>query len=337
MKILVTGANGFLGRAVVAALRRAGHKVRAVVRRRAGAGASGWDQEVELFEADLRTAANLREAFGGMEVLVHLATPTSGDPRTQLADTIAGTQRLFAAMADSPVKRLVHCSSFAVYDWLKAGKVVDEDLPLAHNRDDIGGYGMAKLWQEETARRMAQAHGWQLTILRPGFIWGTNREYPPCLGRCIGPLHLVIGPRREPPLIHVDNCADAFRAAVENPPASGEAINLFDGCALSAGRYAREYCRRRGGGPRVWVPWRLAWLADRLLYRAWQCGPRFVVRMPNFLTPIRFDVLYKPLGFSTLKQRTVLNWRPPFGLQQCLERTFSPNTDFAAAIVGGAE
>ena len=76
MKVLVTGANGFLGRHVVRALLRRGHAVRALVRPASDVTSLGWGAEVELCRGDLRTSANLHEAFEGVDVLVHLA-PTS--------------------------------------------------------------------------------------------------------------------------------------------------------------------------------------------------------------------------------------------------------------------
>ena len=78
MKVLVTGANGFLGRHVVAALRAAGHQVRALVRPAADVSKLGWGSDVEVFRADLRAARNLEQAFDGVDALMHLAAAVGG-------------------------------------------------------------------------------------------------------------------------------------------------------------------------------------------------------------------------------------------------------------------
>src|SRR5271165_2962085 len=107
MKALVTGANGFLGRHVVASLLARGIDVRAMVRPAASLGALGWPAAVEVFRADLRTSRELPRAFEGVEVLIHLAAVVSGEEDTKFAGTVAGTERLLEAMGTSVCRRLV--------------------------------------------------------------------------------------------------------------------------------------------------------------------------------------------------------------------------------------
>ena len=83
MRALVTGANGFLGRQVVAALLARGLEVRAMVRPAARLEALGWPSSVEVFRADLRTSRELERAFEGVDVLLHLAAVVSGGEDAQ--------------------------------------------------------------------------------------------------------------------------------------------------------------------------------------------------------------------------------------------------------------
>jgi UDP-glucose 4-epimerase len=94
MKALVTGANGFLGRHVVGALLARGVEVRALVRPAARLEELGWPSSVEIFRADLRTSRELRGAFEGVDVLVHLAAVISGGEDVQFAGTVDGNQCL---------------------------------------------------------------------------------------------------------------------------------------------------------------------------------------------------------------------------------------------------
>jgi nucleoside-diphosphate-sugar epimerase len=184
MRALVTGANGFLGRHVVEALLARSIEVRAMVRPAVRLEGLGWPSSVEIFRADLRTSRELKRAFEGVDVLLHLAAVVSGGEDAQFAGTVAGTERLLDAMATSACRRLVLCSSFSVYDYSSTRRTLDEGSPL-HRVPDIyarDGYTISKWWQERVARRFAKEHGWDLTVLRPGFIWGRDHGYLAALG-----------------------------------------------------------------------------------------------------------------------------------------------------------
>ena len=179
MKALVTGSNGFLGRHVVAALLARGIEVRAMVRPAARLEALGWPSSVEVFRADLRTSRELERAFEGVDVLLHLAAVVSGGEDAQFAGTVVGTERLLDAMAASACRRLVLCSSFTVYDYSSIDRTLNEDSPI-HRAPDIyasDGYTIAKWWQERVTRRFVEKYGWDLTVLRPGNIWGRDHGY----------------------------------------------------------------------------------------------------------------------------------------------------------------
>src|SRR5581483_3075161 len=189
MRALVTGANGFLGRYVVDALLARGIDVRVIVRPAADLGALGWPSCVEVFRADLRTSPELLRAFEKVDVLIHLAAVVSGGEDAQFAGTVVGTERLLDAMASSSCRRLVLCSSFSVYDYSSARRTLDEDSPLHQVPDvyDRDGYTIAKWWQERVTRRFAEEHRWDLTVLRPGFIWGRDDHgYLAALGQQFG-------------------------------------------------------------------------------------------------------------------------------------------------------
>ena len=78
LRVLVTGAKGFLGRSVVAALLRRGHDVRALIRPGAQLNGMAWCDRVEVVRADLRAPGSLESAFEGVDVLVHLAARVAG-------------------------------------------------------------------------------------------------------------------------------------------------------------------------------------------------------------------------------------------------------------------
>ena len=251
MKALVTGAGGFLGRFVVEKLLQRGHSVRAIVRPRSTAPA--WGGDVEIFPADLRVGANLSLAFDGVDAVIHLAAATSGSEDVQFASSVVGTERFLGAMAQSSVKRLVHISSIAVYDWSSIRSVMDEMSPVAKNIYEMGAYTMAKVWQERLVTRSASSNGWDLTIMRPGFIWGPGHSQIAGMGRQSGRLYFTFGLGTRLPLSHVLNCADSIVLALETPLHGIHTFNVFDADDVRVRRYVAEY-RRRSGKPGWIVP-----------------------------------------------------------------------------------
>ena len=326
MRALVTGANGFLGRHVVSALLARGIDVRAVVRPAARLEALGWPSSVEVFRADLRASRELGRAFEGVDVLLHLAAVVSGAEDAQFAGTVVGTERLLDAMAASACRRLVLCSTFSVYDFSSTRRILDEDLPL-HAAQDVyarDGYTIAKWWQERVTRRFAETHGWDLTVLRPGFIWGRDHAYMAALGEQFGCHHLVIGPMTRMPMTHVENCADVFALTAADARARGQTFNVVDGPGERIWTYLSDYMRGSGqSGWRAPVPY---WLAISMVRLAFVTVFRRATKVPSILIPGRLELRLKPLRFDNRRLRETLGWTPPLDYQQCLARTYGPTT-----------
>jgi len=322
MKVLVTGANGFLGRRVVAALLAQGHTVRALVRPATSLEEVGWPDSVEIVRGDLRAARELASAFGGVDVLIHLAAAVTGGEEAMFASTVSGTERLLSAMVGSICRRIVLASSFAVYDWSAIRGTLDENSPLATGADLYGrdGYAIAKAWQERVTRRFAAEHGWDLTVLRPGFIWGRDHGYLAACGQKIGRLCIVIGPFSHLPLTHVDNCADLFARAAADSRAAGQTLNVVDGPGERIWSYLGSYLKGSGErGLRVPFPYTVAIGIVRL---AFATVFKRNGKLPGLLIPCRFEARLKPLRYTNRRAQELLGWRPPFDYAECLRRTY---------------
>lgn len=326
MKVLVSGAGGFLGRSVVDQLLKRGHGVRAIIR--PASTEPKWTGKIEIFHADLRISNDLTSAFADVDAVIHVAAATSGGEEMQFASTVGATERFLDAMARTSVRRLVHVSSFVVYDWSRAKHLMDESTPLSKRIYDMGAYTIAKVWQERVVRRAASAHSWDLTIMRPGFIWGKEHAEIAGMGRRFGRSYLMFGPLTRLPLCHVQNCADCLVAASENPKAVGETFNLIDGDDVRVWRYVHEYSRRKGQrGLFLPIPYFLglgiaytASFASRLLF-----GRKG--KLPSLLMPRRFESQFKPLRFSNQKLKDLLHWSPPLNFDECLDATYGPSLE----------
>ncbi len=332
MRVLITGATGFLGRYVVAAAVRRGHEVTALVRPSRTLAGDFFPTEVALARGDVRNAASLNSALEDVDAVIHLAACVVGDDDSQFGSTVVGTENLLSSMVQGQVTRLVHCSTFSVYDWQQPGSVLDEKSPLEENLYQRDGYAISKTWQERLVRRAADANGWQLTVLRPGFIWGAGNELIAGIGQSVGSLHGVIGGRRPLPLSYVENCADCFLTALESPDAVGETYNVIDPEPISAWQYMGD-CLRSGvtRGWRLYIPYwlgisvaQLARVTSRVLF-----GPNG--KLPGLFVPIKFRARFRPLEFPSRKLSEHLNWLPPWTYQEAWQRTESGQAKLAAS------
>jgi UDP-glucose 4-epimerase len=320
----VTGANGFIGRHVVAALQGAGHEVRALVRPSASVEGLGWGDRVEIARADLRGAGDLAAACAGVDAVVHVAARMGGGEAEQFETTVVGTERLLAALVTAGGARVVLAGSYAVYDWSRIEDRLTEESPVvAGNMARRGPYTVAKAWQERVARRMADEAGLALTVLRPGFVWGRGHVVLSGMGRRYGGLWVVLGRSTALPLTYVENCAEAFVAAAEAREAAGETFNVVDDERVTAWRYTAEYLARTGtGGRLVSVPYPLALGASRL---AATLASRVLADggdLPDILVPERLEAQFKPLEFPNAKARSQLGWTPRVGFDEALARSY---------------
>lgn len=309
--LLLTGAGGFLGRAVAKAALDAGWRVRAEVRRHdAPLGA----EQVVIDLAGTEAPARLAAALEGITVVVHAAA-ASGNDAAHARGTVAATRALVGAMLAREIPpRLVLISSMAVYNYasLPVGAQVDETTPLEPEPWLRDAYCRAKLAQEVLARHAAQTGGLRVWALRPGAIVGPERLRTARLGFALGPLLVIPGGDAAIPLIAVGACAAAVVQAAGTPPAvsdypvvAGEgcfaAVNLVGEDRPTQMAYAATLAR--DGWPRrvVRLPLSLARAPARLLSLPGALVPQLLRHVPGPLRLEAFDARFKPLRYSTAR------------------------------------
>lgn len=225
--VAVTGASGFIGRAVTRALRRRGWPVRALMR--TSSAIPHPDPGVELITVgDLAQAPDLTHALEGAHAVVHLAGRAhviDPDPVVSLtkfrAVNVDASAHLFRAAAAAGVTRFVHCSSVAVYGSSHPAEVTIEDgRPFAPDRP----YGVSKAEAEQTLSDLALSTGVSVAHLRPPAVFGPEAPgHFRTLSRAAAlglPLPLA-GVHNRRSFVYVDNLADAFACAVESRAEGG--------------------------------------------------------------------------------------------------------------------
>ena len=134
MKILITGASGFVGRYVVLEALRRGHAVKAVVRPSSVLKGLPWikDESIEMVFTDLRFKQKLLDIMSDVDEVIHLALSKEKDFYAALYGTLVGTENLLDAMLYNKINRILLVSSFAVYNYSKMKKhsLLSEECPI---------------------------------------------------------------------------------------------------------------------------------------------------------------------------------------------------------------
>ncbi len=318
--ILVTGAGGFLGRALVRRLRADQHAVRVLVRRVPEWAAA--DAGVDGVLGDLGDSDAVDRAVAGMRVVYHVGATTRGTPDDFRSGTIAGTQHVIDACLRHSVRRLVYVSSLGVLAPPERGaaRPIAEDAPVDPHPERRGAYTHAKIVAEQLVRAAVATRGLPAVIVRPGQIVGPGAErVVPNATLGFGQVWLAVGPPAQPlPLVYVDDVADALLLAANRPGIDGRTFHVIDPTPVTHGQYL-EQCRRRVGAAAriVRVP---AGLLGTAAYVAEGIGRLTGREMP--LTRYRVRALQPHAAFDLTAATTTLEWQPRVGIADGLRATF---------------
>lgn len=341
MKLLVTGASGFLGRHIVAQAVERGHDVRAQVRPVSDISALGWEDhpQVEVVRADLRSKAGLDDLVRGCDAVVSNAACKAGDFYTQFAGTVITTENVLEAMANTDVKRLVAVSTFSVYGFLKMrdGALLDESSPLDDDPIDRDEYAQTKLVQEELARDFAKDHDGKITVVRPGVVYGRDNTWTARIGMEAGTDRcLLVGGGTILPLTYVENCANAIVLCAEKDEAIGQTYNIVDDGLPTHRQYLQALNQYREPKMKS-LP--VPWLVMRFL-AAFGLGVNKVLfsrraKVPSILRPASLHARCKPARYTNKRIKDALGWSPRFGLEEALKRSMD-EVDHATLLAGQA-
>lgn len=227
--VFVTGGSGFLGRALIPALRAQGYTVRALARS-AQAEQLVRHLGAEPVAGDLGDADALRRGLTGAAGVVHAAALAEawGPPARYYTVNVEGTRRILDAARAAGVPRVVHISTEAVLLDGRPLVRATEDEPLPERA--IGQYPDSKLAAERLARA-ASARGFEVVLLRPRLIWGRgDTTLLPVLRELVaqGRFSWINGGEHLSSTCHVRNCAEGVLAALERGR-GGEVYHLTDG------------------------------------------------------------------------------------------------------------
>ena len=315
LRVLVTGASGFLGRAVAAELVAFGHEVSCFQRRPSGvAGAR------DLL-GSVTSAADVMHAVVGMDAVVHLAAKVSlaGDPRDFEAVNVGGTRALLGAAADAGVSRFVFVSSPSVAH--SGASIVGSDAGPADPARARGDYARTKARAELLALD-ADSPLMRVVAVRPHLVWGPGDTQ--LVARIVdraraGRLPLLGHGAALIDTTYVDNAASAISAALDRVrEVHGNAYVITNGEPRPVAELLAGMCRAAGVRPPSWsVPAALARAGGSAIEAAWRVRPGAdEPPMTRFLA----EQLSTAHWFDQRRTRADLQWAPLVSLDEGFRR-----------------
>ena len=251
-KILITGADGFIGSHLTEVLVRAGHQVRAFVQYNSF-GSRGWLDhcvadvrgQFEVFAGDVRDAGCMRVAIRECEVALHLAAliaiPYSYHAPASYVDTnVSGTLNVVQAAHDAGLRLVVHTSTSEVYGTARFVPITEE-----HPLQGQSPYSATKIAADQIALSFHKSFDTPVVVLRPFNTYGPRQSVRAVIPTII--MQLASGQRRirlgaVKPTRDFNYVADTvagFVAALNAPAAVGQVINIGSGFEVSVGETAQ--------------------------------------------------------------------------------------------------
>lgn len=218
-RMLVTGATGFVGSAVVRDLLQAGYRVRALVRPTSRMDSlDGLD--VETATGDVRDLSSLLDAMQGCDGVCHVAADYrlwTPDADAMYASNVEGSRHILQAARQVGVKRIVYTSSVATLGLHADGTPADEDTPVTLEQM-IGHYKRSKFLAEQVVCDMARELSLDVVTVHPAAPVGPRDSKPTPTGRMVldaarGRMPAYVDTGLD--IVHVDDVAEGHRLAYE--------------------------------------------------------------------------------------------------------------------------
>lgn len=251
-RILITGADGFIGSHLTEALVRGGHTVRAFVLYNSF-NSWGWldhcaedvKGHFDVFSGDVRDPNGVRTAMRGCDAVLHLAAligiPYSyHSPDTYVDTNIKGTLNVVQAARDLGVSRVIHTSTSEVYGTAQFVPITEE-----HPLQGQSPYSATKIGADQIALSFHKAFATPVVVLRPFNTYGPRQSARAVIPTIImqiasGKRSIKLGavtPTRD--FNYVSDTVAGFVATLDAPAAVGQVINLGSAYEISVGDTAR--------------------------------------------------------------------------------------------------
>ena len=310
MHVVVTGANGFIGRSLATRLRERGDTVVGVDLHVA--------TEDQVVAGDVSNPGEWQRSFTGADLVVHTAALVSNVPTLAEAwrVNVRGTRNVLDAAVLAGVSRFVHISSVRVFSDLGFPDGVTEAHPV---RPDGNPYVDTRVASEQVVLQAHAAGEIAVTIVRPGDVYGPgsrpwtvlpvelikkNRFLLPAMGRG------VFSP------VYVDDLLDGVLLAADSPAAVGQVYTVGGAAAVTCREFFGHYYRMLGKHGPIVVPTGAALAAAR----AARTSAR-LLGLDTELNTVTVRYLCRTGTYSIAKAQSQLGYQPRVDLSVGMDRT----------------
>ena len=308
MKILITGASGFVGKALCAHLVAHGFDVVGTVRNLPDASVPGVNYHIG---AEMGATAKWHVALTGVQAIIHCAARVHvmrdhvQDPLAEFRRVnVEGTVNLAQQAMAAGIRRFIFISSIGV----NGNVTIFNSFSESDQPNPQGPYTVSKWEAEQALTRIAAESGLEVVIIRPPLVYGPNA--PGNFGRLFRlvqhgiPLPFSLAKNRRS-FIYLDNLTGAIATCLTHPAAAGKTYLISDGEDVSTAELITHIAHALGKSSRLWP-----------------C-PLGLIELAGVMTGKSDEVarLLGSLCIDSSRIRSELGWVPPYTLTQGLAET----------------
>lgn len=306
---MITGATGFVGRALLGQLSSSGFHVTAATRNEVYVAPS--IQSIPV--GDIGPNTDWSAALKGVGIVIHLAARVH-QMRDSHPDSLAayrtvnaeGTKQLALQAAMTGVRQFIFLSSVKVY-----GESSEPGRPFRLNSElrPVDGYGQSKMEAEAALREIEQATGMKVTVIRSPLVYGPGvaANFGEMIRWISSGWPLPLGGLTENvrSFVALDNLVNLLITCIDNPKAAGQTFLVSDGQDLSTADLVLSLASAMGRSPNLFaVP---LWILKRIAHMAGRTSA-----FDRLTTSLQVDISH------TVDQ---LSWTPVVSQEQALART----------------
>jgi nucleoside-diphosphate-sugar epimerase len=319
MKVLVTGATGFLGSALARALAERGDEVSVLVRSTSNC-APLRGIPVQTITGDVQDRASLDRAVSGNDVVMHCAGKVEdwGKRQQFFQINVEGTRNLLEASCAAGIKHFIHTSSLTVLG-IPRGTPIDETTP--YTKDYFEPYTETKIISEQLVLDFHHKHRLPVTIIRPGVIWGPgDTTILPRLER-FAKKGLIFNIGRGDNILclsYISNLVDGFLLAADSGRGEGQIYHVIDDEKITSRTFFAELSATVG------VKKPAASLPFSLMYGIAYCfeaiGKLLKFSEPPLLTRLGLCLWGCDCNYDITRTRQQLGYKPRVSFNEGVKR-----------------
>lgn len=325
MRVLLTGATGFLGGYLIEKLKKEKCEIVAIARSSSVLKNLN-DGSVNFLFGDLKDEAFLKSAVKGVDVVIHAAATMRGDWDEYNRVNVKSTELLLNEVAKTKGKKFIFISSVIVYEHSTSEPEQNFDEDMGYEANDLTNYSRSKIEAEKVVKKFRKEKNANAYVIRPGALYGPGGQlYPARLGFALGSSkYLVIGDgNNQIPLTHVRSVADAAWRIISADKIESAYFNIIEDSNITQNQYLDLI--KQNAIPKL--------KALKLSYKSGHFLASFIGKTLGLLkqkSPIRLPYLRlcaNQYFYSTEKARKELGWKPQSDVVETIKEVLTEYVD----------